>query len=249
MTTEPASTGEDAPFAFSPEQDGTLSLEAAVGQAIGAASMCWESTTSAGVFDSTRAKSIVDAVMARIREDQARAANLLYEGWAVIANVGVTSHGGWSGETPQWQHAAARWRDAFHDWLAEHNAGIQQGKVPSLADLEPKHDPDRPCAHEDQNADVAVHKMVDDDQNPNAPIVGFRADIKVNCARCGDPFIWNGCLVGVPAGNGPPRVSLDGTELRAVLRPASAPPDFGAGMPGFGVQVLVPDAAQRPADV
>lgn len=37
-------------------------LDEVLGQAIGAASMCWEDINAAGVFDSTRAKVILDEV-------------------------------------------------------------------------------------------------------------------------------------------------------------------------------------------
>ena len=39
----------------------------AVGQAIGAASMCWETPEGAGEFDSTRASAIVDELMSLLR--------------------------------------------------------------------------------------------------------------------------------------------------------------------------------------
>lgn len=57
------------PFAFQPDEDGTLSLEGAVFQALGAASTCWSETTG-GVFDSTRARTIGDALVERVRGAQ-----------------------------------------------------------------------------------------------------------------------------------------------------------------------------------
>lgn len=44
-----------------------LTLEEAVYQAIGAASVCWEDVAKAGVFDSDRAKAIGDALLTRVR--------------------------------------------------------------------------------------------------------------------------------------------------------------------------------------
>lgn len=55
----------DSSFSF---DDPDISLEGAVFQALGAASVCWENLMGAGVFDSTRAKTIGDALLARIRE-------------------------------------------------------------------------------------------------------------------------------------------------------------------------------------
>ncbi len=49
-------------FEFQPEHDGSLSSESAIFQALGAASMCW-SETPKGVFDSTRAKAIGEALV------------------------------------------------------------------------------------------------------------------------------------------------------------------------------------------
>jgi hypothetical protein len=55
-------------FEFRPEHDGTLSLEAAVFQALGAASACWENLEGAGVFQSERAKEIGEALLEVIPE-------------------------------------------------------------------------------------------------------------------------------------------------------------------------------------
>lgn len=47
-------------FEFQWSESETPNLEAAINQALGAASMCWDSPEAAGVFDSTRAKEIGD---------------------------------------------------------------------------------------------------------------------------------------------------------------------------------------------
>jgi hypothetical protein len=41
-------------------------------------------------------------------------ADLTEAAWGIIANAGS---GDWSRETPEWQEAAARWRDAYHATL------------------------------------------------------------------------------------------------------------------------------------
>lgn len=46
------------------EEDAPLPLEEAVGQALGAASGCWENLEGAGVFDSTRCKAVLDWLLA-----------------------------------------------------------------------------------------------------------------------------------------------------------------------------------------
>lgn len=94
-------------------------------------------------------------------------------------------------------------------------------------------DPDRACLHENFGAVVEVNRL---SQVEGGPIDAYAADIRVQCADCGEPFRW----VGVPAGLSPrqPMCSVDETELRAPLRPASADPDFGLGMPGFAVRMV-----------
>lgn len=47
--------------------DGADTLESAVFQALGAASVCWENPGGAGVFESDRAKAIGDELVAWIR--------------------------------------------------------------------------------------------------------------------------------------------------------------------------------------
>lgn len=62
------------PFAFSPEYDGSLSLKSAVLQALGAASMCWDTLDNAGVFHAERAIEIGDTLIEFITDTQAQKA-------------------------------------------------------------------------------------------------------------------------------------------------------------------------------
>ena len=66
---EPFWYADVAPFEFYREDDGSLSLDSAVFQALGAASTCWESLAGADIFDSTRAKEIGDTLLAFIRSE------------------------------------------------------------------------------------------------------------------------------------------------------------------------------------
>lgn len=86
------------------------------------------------------------------------------------------------------------------------------------------------CPHEEFQALVEVARLT---KVEGGPVTGFSADVRVFCADCSEPFVW----VGVPFGLSPraPAVSLDGRELRAPLRPASAPPGFGESGPEFRV--------------
>lgn len=50
-------------FEFYREDDGSLPLESAVFQALGAASVCWDTLEGAGVFHSDEANEIGDALL------------------------------------------------------------------------------------------------------------------------------------------------------------------------------------------
>jgi hypothetical protein len=92
-------------------------------------------------------------------------------------------------------------------------------------------DPDRACPHEDFAASVEVNRL---NNGEGGPVGAYSADIRAWCADCGEPIRW----IGVPAGLMPdrPTCSVDETELHVPLRPASADPDFGLGIPGFAVR-------------
>lgn len=66
MRTAMAISGE--PFTFVRGSDADITLAEAVGQALGAASMCWEHPEAAGEFNSARAERIYKALMAIIAE-------------------------------------------------------------------------------------------------------------------------------------------------------------------------------------
>lgn len=93
--------------------------------------------------------------------------------------------------------------------------------------------PDRACPHEAFSAAVTVNRLQRSDDGPT--IIGYAAEVRVRCAQCQEPFRFTGCQVGLSPAH--PMVSLDETELRAPIRPASADPDFGMGIPGFAVRV------------
>lgn len=91
-------------------------------------------------------------------------------------------------------------------------------------------DPDRACPHEDFVATVEVERIT---KTEGGPVVGYAASIRVSCVACDEPFRWSGCRAGVSSAH--PTCSVDETKLRAPLRPSSADPDFGMGLPGFSV--------------
>lgn len=93
--------------------------------------------------------------------------------------------------------------------------------------------PDIACEHPDFDATVVVNRLASTD---GGPIDAYSAEITVRCEPCGEPFRW----IGAPAGLLPtqPCVSVDETELRAPLRPASSDPEFGLGIPGFAIRAV-----------
>jgi len=95
----------------------------------------------------------------------------------------------------------------------------------------PTADPDVPCLHPDFDVNVDVARVQKSDDDPS--IVAFMAEIKVWCQVCGEQFRWTGVRAGMSYGR--PTCSPDEAELRAPLRPASADPDFGMGLPGFSI--------------
>lgn len=92
-------------------------------------------------------------------------------------------------------------------------------------------DPDRACPHQDFEAFVDVNRLTATDSDPT--VIGYSANIRVQCANCHEPFRWTGLQAGVSPAR--PTCSIDETTMHAPLRPASADPDFGLGLPGFAV--------------
>lgn len=92
---------------------------------------------------------------------------------------------------------------------------------------------DRPCPHENFTARVEVNRLKPSDEEP---VDAYAADVRISCSDCGEPFRF----IGVQAGLRPdrPMCSVDETELRAPIRPASSDPDFGLGIPGFAVRMV-----------
>jgi hypothetical protein len=46
--------------------------------------------------------------------DKTNPSDLMEWAWGIIANAGG---GNWDLETPEWQEAAAKWRDAYHEFI------------------------------------------------------------------------------------------------------------------------------------
>lgn len=103
-------------------------------------------------------------------------------------------------------------------------------------------DLDQPCEHKDFLADVNVNRLGTEDSADGMPIA-YSADVRIRCDQCGEPFRFSGLRAGLSFAH--PMVSADETELRAPIRPASADPDFGMGLPGFAITVREDLRGQR----
>jgi hypothetical protein len=102
-------------------------------------------------------------------------------------------------------------------------------------------DQDQPCPHLDFTAQVDVGRLTAADDDPT--VVAYTADIQVECAACHEPFRWTGLTAGYsPRG---PMCSVDERTLVAPLRPASADPDFGLGLPGYSIRYRAPEEIGR----
>lgn len=71
------------------------------------------------------------------------------------------------------------------------------------------------CPHMNFKADVRVGRLTDTE---GGRVTGYAADVRVRCVDCDLPFRFRGLAAGSHYAE--PRVSIDGTELRAPLEPA-----------------------------
>ncbi len=91
------------------------------------------------------------------------------------------------------------------------------------------------CTHENFNCFANVGRLLREDGDKEA--AAFVAEIKITCRDCGTKFEF----LGVPMGYQPgaTRVSVDGLELRAALRPKGKVMDQ-RGMVGFDIRMEGP---------
>ena len=71
------------------------------------------------------------------------------------------------------------------------------------------------CPHLNFKANVQVGRLTDGD---DGPVTGYCADVKIICVDCQLPFRFQGLSAGYH--HSEPRVSIDGTKLRAPIEPA-----------------------------
>lgn len=90
------------------------------------------------------------------------------------------------------------------------------------------------CKHENFRAQVDVNRL---SKTEGGPITHYSADVRIKCAQCGTPFEFMGLPVGLNAYG--VAVDLEGTELRAAIKPLNGPMP-PAGLPGFSVRIGSP---------
>jgi len=105
---------------------------------------------------------------------------------------------------------------------------------------------DRPCEHPHFDALVNVGRIGTGD-TPDGMPAAYVAEVTVKCGECGEPFRWSGVRAGLSYVE--PMCSPDETELRAPMRPRSADPDFGMGLPGFAIETRDDRADQAEAAI
>lgn len=88
-------------------------LEQAVREAVGEASACWVETPEGRQFDSERAVDVSNRLIGEIQLRQAIHEDLLYDAFAIMANVGD-----WNEMPTDWHEAAVRWRARWHAMLS-----------------------------------------------------------------------------------------------------------------------------------
>lgn len=106
---------------------------------------------------------------------------------------------------------------------------VTSGNLPTS----PPGDPDAACEHPEFVARVDVDRITHGDDDPT--IIAFGATLTINCVACNEVFRF----IGMDAGLLPnrPMCSVDESEARLPIRPASSDPDFGLGIPGFAVKM------------
>lgn len=99
------------------------------------------------------------------------------------------------------------------------------------------------CQHEDFEAEVAVGRITGEE---DGDVVAFVADVKIQCAECGEPFGFRGMPPGL-SWEGPtrspnalearlPLLSPTDLQMNAPLPGLAADPP-PPPMPGFGIHV------------
>ncbi len=83
------------------------------------------------------------------------------------------------------------------------------------------HTEKKECQHLVFGSECFVFKISESEQNPEK-IIAYAADIKINCAECGEAMEFLGLPIGLSLNK--PTTDEDCTILRVPIRPSSLPP-------------------------
>lgn len=89
------------------------------------------------------------------------------------------------------------------------------------------------CAHDEFVVLGEVNRLT---QVEGGPVTGYSLDLTVSCVQCDERFVFIGAQSGLSPRR--PMVSANGQELRAPIRPASAPEGWGEDGPEVTVRAL-----------
>jgi hypothetical protein len=92
-----------------------------------------------------------------------------------------------------------------------------------------------PCTHPDFDAKLILNRIQPDDDAAGMPRA-FTAEVTVQCSACATPFMFPGMAAGLSYDE--PRTSIDGTELRAPMRPINMA-DIPSGLPSVGARLYI----------
>jgi Flp pilus assembly pilin Flp len=108
------------PYTFYREEDGSLPIENAVFQALGAASVCW-SVAPSGIFDETDALAVGHTLLAEIAEHEAEVAAKAVERYRdTVAALGAAKLQAQIDAVKDWvDTSSVRWSEEYEEEIDE----------------------------------------------------------------------------------------------------------------------------------
>lgn len=85
-----------------------------------------------------------------------------------------------------------------------------------------------PCVHAPTGS-LGVEGIVDEQQD----LLGYRAEVKIWCSMCGEPFVFFGVAPGIDPAR--PTSDITSTVLYAPMKPQDAESGFGESLPAYMV--------------
>lgn len=95
------------------------------------------------------------------------------------------------------------------------------------------------CAHENFKCHCGVGRLSAEE---GGPITHYTAEIRIECAECGEPFQFLGLPMGHSAYGA--ATSVDALELRAAIKPQNGPMP-PPGLIGFSVSMKIGEGSKQ----